>query len=544
MRKVLIASVGTLLVLFLATSGYPAQGTAEVQASGDITLHFGIQQEFDFEVRDNYDLDNGLTDGCSGPDCSGRAKRRDGFVEQETRLIVQGSQGDIWKARVTLEGEAACEDERIGDSPKEFGVERAWADIKLYDTPIHVKVGLISDKLDPFRLIYGTDDMGVKVYATHGNISWATWWFKADETADNSDDTSGRDGDQDYYMSRVDLDFGSFQVSPAIGYVRNNTTTTDARFARGENGGFATGGVSLDENVVYPGIIAEGTFGPISFVGEFFAALGEIGDDSAVDAQREQDVSAFFAAADVGVKLGVWTPHAGIIYMSGDDNPHDSDAEAWASLSSNNGNLLGDRGVIMDDRVQALGFADDSLTAEGSSPTARLYGLQPGIIAVFGGLKGRPTKKIKTDLNIIYFQWDSERQWEFVDGIVTTTNCVPTPATAGAGVCSNATFTNGVADATGLIETVDDEVGWELNGAITYSYNKHVTLTISAAVFWPGDGAEVVAQCINAVSKVDGVASHIGDPVTGCDPGEDGEITNDRADDEAFNIEVELMVQF
>ena len=536
MRKVFIASVGALLVLFLATSGYPAQGTAAVQASGDITLHFGIQQEFHFEVRDNYDLDNGLTDGCTGSDCSGpggtsasSGQFPDGFVTQETRLIVQGSQGDIWKARVTLEGEAAWEDERIGDSPKEFGVERAWADIKLYDTPIHVKVGLISDKLDPFRLIYGTDDMGVKVYATHGNISWATWWFKADETADNSDDTSGRDGDQDYYMARVDLDFGSFQVSPAIAYVRNNTTTTDARFARGENGGFATGGVAVDENVVYPGIIAKGTFGPISFVGEFFAALGEIGDDTAVDAQREQDVSAFFAAADVGVKLGAWTPHAGIIYMSGDDNPHDDDAEAWATLSSDNGNLLGDRGIIMDDKVQALGFADDSITAEGSSPTARLYGLQPGIIAVFGGLKGRPTKKIKTDLNIIYFQWDSERQWEFVDGIVTTTNCVPTPATAGAGVCSNGTFTNGVADATGLIETVDDEVGWELNGAITYSYNKHVTLTISAAVFWPGDGAEVVAQCHNA----------------GDDCGDLGvDITNERADDEAFNTAVELMVQF
>jgi len=42
MRKVFIASVGTLLVLFLATSGYPAQGAAAVQASGDITLSFGI----------------------------------------------------------------------------------------------------------------------------------------------------------------------------------------------------------------------------------------------------------------------------------------------------------------------------------------------------------------------------------------------------------------------------------------------------------------------------------------------------------------------
>ncbi|MFQ5893533.1 MAG: hypothetical protein ACE5H5_04390, partial [Nitrospinota bacterium] len=192
MRKVFIASVGALLVLFLATSGYPAQGAAAVQASGDITLNFGIQHEIDFEVRDNYDLDNGLTDGCpraaiTGNDCSGSASRRDGFVEQETRLIVQGSQGDIWKARWVWEFEEVVESDPVGH------IERAWADIKLYDTPVHVKAGLFWDQLDPFRLVWSDDDFGVKTYATHGNISWATWWIKEDDVADDGGVTGGRD---------------------------------------------------------------------------------------------------------------------------------------------------------------------------------------------------------------------------------------------------------------------------------------------------------------------------------------------------------------
>ena len=128
MRKVLSGSVGTLLVLLLATSGYPAKrGTAAVQASGDITLKFGMQHEIDFEVRDNYDLDNGLTDGCAraavtGNDCSGSVTRRDGFVQQETRLIVEGSQGDIWKARIVLESDEMWEPEQFS-----IGVERAHA---------------------------------------------------------------------------------------------------------------------------------------------------------------------------------------------------------------------------------------------------------------------------------------------------------------------------------------------------------------------------------------------------------------------------------
>jgi hypothetical protein len=257
-------------------------------------------------------------------------------------------------------------------------------------------------------------------------------------------------------------------------------------------------------------------------------------------------------AADVGVKLGAWTPHAGIIYMSGDDNPHDDDAEAWSPISVDNNNLTGNRGIVMDDQIAVLGIADDSLTFEDSDVDggeARAFGLQPGIIAVFAGLKGRPTKKIKTDLNVVYFQWDMEKQWEYVNGMVTTNTCTPTQPQSQAGVCSNSNFTSAVADGTGLISTVDDEVGWEINGAVTYDYNKHVRLTISAAVFFPGDGAEVVAQCAN---NAGGGFLISGNAQDGClDPG--GTINGAdistvagiaRADDEAFNTEVELMVQF
>jgi hypothetical protein len=307
--------------------------------------------------------------------------------------------------------------------------------------------------------------------------------------------------------------------------------------------------VTVDESVVYPGIIAKGTFGPVSFVGEVFGAFGEIGDDSAVDAQRNQDVAAYLVAVDVGVKLGAWTPHAGVIWASGDDNPHDDDAEAWAPIESDNDNLLGMRGIVMDDDLDVLGISDDAITAENVAPGARQYFTQPGIIALFVGLKGRPTKKIATDMNVVYFQWDMEKQWEYVDGMVTTNNCVPNQTQAQQGVCANSNFTSAVADGSGLISTVDDELGWEINGQVTYSYNKHVTLTVSAAVFFPGDGAEVVAQCANNAGGgwlLGGAAQN------GCvDPG--GTINGieistvagiARADDEAFNTEVELNVEF
>jgi hypothetical protein len=140
-----------------------------------------------------------------------------------------------------------------------------------------------------------------------------------------------------------------------------------------------------------------------------------------------------------------------------------------------------------------------------------------------------------------------EKQWEYVDGMVTTVNCTPTQTLSQQGVCSNNNFTSAVADGSGLISTVDDEVGWELNGATTYRYNKHVRLTVSAAVFFPGDGAEVVAQCANnagggfllgenanngcASSSIDGIEIST---VAGIA----------RADDEAFNTEVELKVEF
>ena len=385
-----------------------------------------------------------------------------------------------------------------------------------------MKAGLIWDQLDPFRLIWSDDDPGIKVYASHGNISWAIWWLKENESnnANIPGHEAGRDRDQDYYLARVDLDFGSFQVSPILGYVRNRTKVKDARWARGPNGAFDNDTLTMvaDENLYYPGVIAKGTFGPVSFLGEFAAALGEIGDDSSVDSQREQDVSAFMFAVDVGVKLGAWTPHAGIIWMSGDDNPLDNDAEAWAGISSDNENLLGTRGIIMNDTVGVLEISDDALTADGVNPTSRQFFTQPGMVAVFAGLKGRPTKTIKTDLNLVYFQWDAEKQFEYRDGIVTTTNCGDVDGPSLGLDCPNATFTNGIPGKRedlnkGLTTGIDDEVGWELNGQVTYAYNKHITLTMAAAVFWPGDGAELLAQCTNFAkgSKL------------GCDPGIDEE---------------------
>jgi hypothetical protein len=210
----------------------------------------------------------------------------------------------------------------------------------------------------------------------------------------------------------------------------------------------------------------------------------------------------------------------------------------------------------MDDTMQVLNIVDDSITAEGVNPLQRQYFTQPGVIALFIGLKGRPTKKISTDLNLVYFQWDAEKSWEYLDGMVSQTRCVPTTDSSEKGTCSNPVFTDGVADGHGLISTVDDEMGWELNGAVTYDYNKHVKLTISAAVFWPGDGAEVVAQCANFASGAHVVGSAgTQDTAVGCHDDVPAALAEGespiqvihgiaRANDEAFNIDTELLVQF
>ncbi|MDV2494929.1 MAG: hypothetical protein RX316_01800 [bacterium] len=590
MRSVFLASVTTLLVLLLATSAYPhfEQGSAAVEASGDITLNFGIHHEIDFEVRDNYDLDNGLTDGCTraaitGNDCSGSAANRDGFVHQETRLIVEGSQGDVWKARVMLES-----DENWGGGERfTLGTERAWADVKLIDNStlghVRVRAGLFEEHFwDPFQMVWSGDDTGVKLYGFKGSVSWALWWFKTDDVANaSSTATSGRDGDQDYYLARMDLDFGPFQVIPALGYLRNRSTTEDARFAVGhpsqDNWGCAnfrkgghthgplveedscsanTDGVTVDEDVLYPGVSTKGKVGPVSWAAEVFGAFGEIGDGSAVDAQRDQDVAAYMVAGHVGVSVGAWTPHVGFIFLSGDDNPHDGDAEAWAAISPHIEETFpfGPRGILADDTVQVLNIGHGSLESTEDGTTARQYFTQPGLIVLAAGLLGRPSKKIKTTLNVLYYQWDMEKQWEYVDGMVTTVNCTPSQTASQQGTCSNDNFTNGVADGSGLVSTVDDEVGWELNGSVSYYYTPRVWLTVSAAVFWPGDGAEVVAQCANAAGGgwllAGGGHGHEAAGGTGASQGCGDGINIStvsgiaRADDEAFNIEAELMVHF
>jgi hypothetical protein len=211
-------------------------------------------------------------------------------------------------------------------------------------------------------------------------------------------------------------------------------------------------------DVAYVGAAHYGMIGPFATTSAFYYAFGE--DENAIfNPLSDQDISAFHFVADVGYPIGRFTPHVGVFYTSGDDDPNDGDAEGFDSIYDTIG-VWGDNGIIIDDRIN-LG----SLTVlrnNSAVPSLRDFDesanfINPGVLAFNLGLVANWTEKFATDMNLTYFQWDETAVLEAA-----------------------------------LKTEVDDQVVWEANISSTYKLDENLSLTAAAAVLFPDEDMEVI----------------------------------------------------
>jgi len=395
------------------------------------------------EYRDNYTF-NSSNDSDTG------FKRENGFGEVVARFSVDLLHPEaVWSARVSGavdylmdRGNSALKDEFDGNSNGTYfdaALEEAWFEAKAFNTPNCLRVGVQEFKSDFLGLIYNDNDLGVRLFGEREKLKWNMAYFYKTKHDEVSEFFDFDDADQDVFIATAQFDVGTVSVIPSFHYNRDRRDDRE-----------------LD--VAYLGAAHYGMVGPFATTAAFYYAFGE--DDNAVfNPAESQDISAFHFVADVGYPIGKHTPHVGIFYTSGDDDPNDGDAEGFDSIYDTIG-VWGNNGIIIDDRIN-LG----SLTVlrnNSAIPSLRDFYesanfINPGVLAFNLGFVSNWTDKFATDVNLTYFQWNETAVLEAALGT-----------------------------------DVGDNVGWETNVSSTYKWNDNLSFTFAGAVLFPDEDMEAI----------------------------------------------------
>ncbi|UCD58837.1 MAG: hypothetical protein JSV16_06940 [Candidatus Hydrogenedentota bacterium] len=391
------------------------------------------------ERRDTYTFNDDNKDEDTG------FKRKGGFAEILAYYSVDFFHPEgIWAARVSgaldyLNDRGNSELKRFynGRSNETYfdaSFEEAWLEAKVFDTSNKLRIGLQEYKSDFVGLIYNDNDLGARLCGEKEKLTWNLAYFYKTEHDAVSELFDPEYADQNVFIATVQFNLGTVSIIPSVHYNRDRRDDRE-----------------LD--VTYLGIAHYGMIGPFATTSAFYYAFGE--DDNAIfNPARDQDISALLIVADVGYPIGKFTPHLGVFYGSGDDDPSDGHAEGFDSIYDNI-NVWGENGIIIDDRIN-LGRTTLMRDNSGIPSVRDFYEaanfINPGVLALNAGLVANWTEKFATDMNLMYFIWD---ETALLDTLMGT--------------------------------DVGDGGGVEANFTSTYKFDDNLSVTAAAAVVFTDD---------------------------------------------------------
>ena len=463
------------------------------QKIGDVTINFRSRVDIDFQSNRNQDFDSDQADsallptttfggGAAGPKTPGRKGE---FFEFEDLRFGFDASGDRWAIHTVMEADDLIADREGADSV--IHVERWWGD---YDFGyFNIRIGNQIVGIEPGAMVWTDDDAVARIYKDYGTVAWSIYYSKRQD-ADSGidfDAVAGRGGvgappggaltsqtgignDQDVIAATLELAFanpiGAGTLSFAPFFVYND----DKRFQRGLGvlgpAGPAAGaacGITCDGDLqVYT---AGATIaGKIWQIDSVLAGAYQWGDDNTginsvnpvTGSLRKADIAAWYAFANLAwpIPNTPLTIGAGVMVVSGDDDPFDDKAKGYLGVAHNTefgGGLggidiwvdefdtaiklrdnLGPGGTIRTGNSAPAGNAmflttDDDPTPLGLSNVAGVFGLpaagiasgsgpaldpdrhnnrsHPGVIMANANLSYRATKDLLTrvDVNPIWF---------------------------------------------------------------------------------------------------------------------------------------------
>ncbi|MBV6341927.1 hypothetical protein [Candidatus Magnetobacterium casense] len=387
----------------------------------------------------------------------------DGFVEGDAQVHGEVFSPDKWKTRLSLAfygmadpGNDAMSNgmyRRISRDVKGFAtIEELWAEVNATDSLV-VRAGVQEYTSDLIGSVYKDTDLGVRVYGKlSSGIDWSLYAAQRVENDLLSGYNSPSDlRDQQIVIAHMQFTLASQTVKPSLSF--NHDREGDHKFGRA--------GKYEKVDVVYPGVTTYGDVGPFKLLTGLYGAFGMQRDVVLLGKipLQDQKVSAFAGYFDLALPLGMFTPHLGFLYVSGDDNPLDDKAHGFDAISERV-DVWGAHGIVINDRISLPGgltvVRDHSPYTSLRDRDASSNFVNPGGTTINLGLIVNPIKQLTIDTNLTYFWWNETEVLEAVVG------------------------------------PLGKNIGLEWNADISYDINKHFTVYVAGAAFWPDEDMSAI----------------------------------------------------
>jgi cytochrome c5 len=515
------------------------------------------------EYQHAYDFNNNLDDDTQGPTSrpynQGRAhdpRRVDGFYETRNLVSLDLMDGKYWHFRATggihalsdegnqvlgesdrFYGDEVFRDEHRDNLETDLSVEELWFDVQ-FPYQITLRTGVQEYTSDFIGSIYKDTDAGVRLFATLPNgMELSLYGARRIEPDLVSRFNEFEDRNQEILIAHTVFKVGDVAFKPSIHY--NNDDQGDKhRWRTGEH---------EDVEVVYLG---NTTYGPDPFglgtniLTGIYGVMGKQHnatvngidvrnilrltniEQGGLDHDPDQNVQAWSAYIDISKPLldGMLTPHMGFFYASGDDNLGDDDATGFDSISDDV-NVWGDRGIIIDDRqslrVRGLETPQSALgnhnligllsnrknplmpgrrliapksssvtVVRENSPYVSLRDIDassnfinPGVMAFNFGTGFAPLEWLTGNLNFTYFWFEDEHVIETLTDVLSPFNDPPP-----AGINSNSRLGDSnwnPGSGSAKSNSLNRDLGYEISADMNFAVHKYVTIFTGAAMFVP-----------------------------------------------------------
>lgn len=205
-----------------------------------------------------------------------------------------------------------------------------------------IRVGIQPFSADWRGFLFQDAQLGVRLFGTRDNnqFQYNLGWFRRLEKDTNSglNDVTQSIRDDDVFVANL-----YWQDFPRLGVfsqatVIHNRNREEGQFEYDKNG-FIQRPASLfeerarDYDVTYFGFSTDGHYDRLNITGSAYYAYGE--QSSTRLEGEEEEIRAWFAAAELSMDLDWFRPRVSLLFASGDDDPFDRKAEGFDAIFEN-----------------------------------------------------------------------------------------------------------------------------------------------------------------------------------------------------------------
>ncbi len=471
--------VALLFVVGLVSTASAGVLSVRIPTQSGIEARFGMVQLWTMNWAKNYDFNSDTADFAWVGDPEGLV--RDNYISHMVYFPIDFVSKDQWRAHVLFsykgsdfdQGKDANYGTFQGVDYDRWRVERAYFEFKLpFFCNLNSWIGVGHDVWTLDRrgggLVYFDDDPGIRWY---GNYQKFNWDFKFARKAEQTDKVDfGTDSNRDLFMLKLGYDFGpAFKPNLFAAWDRNGAMTLH----------YPDDTTIGTWDVYYLGANAVGKVGAFIYQAELVYQGGSVDLNKAGEehyGENNYDINAWAGLVNVGIDLAAYAPSLrkfvvslGFLYASGDDDAKDDDLEGFTGITSATRffgpwamGTLPVHGANSQPVIGSVIYSWLPATYYGVGPCVggvlgkgNDHGDNPGLQALVFALDWAPAPKWGFKFTAKYLQWDETDAIEAKYG-----------------------------------ESIDDEIGYEFNGMLTYKIYKNVTTFAGLSVFVPGDGID------------------------------------------------------